>query len=125
MYTKNKKDSFVFRKGFPATARTNAETFYQVLDTGRATLLGLYIKEIVEEKSIYGPKPTRHYNDLEEFFVLLDGTMHKIDRETKPLSAILSDHWPELMSYIAEHHLKLTSAEDLAKVVRRYNELAQ
>lgn len=123
MYTKNKKDSFVFRKGFPITDRGNAETFYQVLETGKATLLRLATKDIVEEKEILASKLSRHYRDVDLFYLLHNGTMHKIDKETTPLQNILTDRQDELKDYISDQQLKMRSAEDLVKVVKKYNDL--
>lgn len=125
MYTKNKKDSFWFRKGFPDTERGNEETYYQVLETGPVTLLKLAAKNIVEEKDILSTKPSRHYEDVEQFYILRDGVMYKIDKETARLQDILIDRKEELNNYISEQQLKMRSAEDFTKVVRKYNELKQ
>lgn len=123
MYSKNKKDSFVFRKGFPVTDRGNAETFYQVLATGKVTLVRLATKDILEEKEILASKVSRHYQDVDLFYLLRDGIMHKIDRETTPLQNILTDRQEELKNYISDQQLKMRSTEDLVKVVKKYNEL--
>ena len=123
MYSKNKKDSFVFRKGFPVTDRGNDETFYQVLEKGKVTLLRLNAKDIIEEKEILEAKVSRHYTDFEQFYVFRDGIMHKIDKETMPLPEILVDRRDELKNYISEQQLKMRSAEDLVKVVKKYNDL--
>jgi hypothetical protein len=125
MYTKNKKDSFVFRKGFPDTDRGNAETFYQVLEKGKVTLLRLATKDIIEEKEILASKVSRHYRDVEEFYLFRDGVMNKINKETAPVQDILTDRREELKTFISEQQLKMRSPEDLAKVVKKYNELRQ
>lgn len=125
MYTKNKKDSFIFRKGFPDADRGNAETFYQVLEKGQVTLLRLAAKDIVEEKEILVSKISRHYKDVDQFYILRDGVMHKIDKDTAPLQDILSDQRDILKNYISEQQLKMRSPDDLAKVVKKYNELHQ
>lgn len=123
MYTKNKKDSFVFRKGFPETERGNIETFYQVLEKGQVILIRLATKVIVQEKEMLASKLSRHYQDEEEFYLFHEGTMHKINRETNPLQNILIDHRDELVTYIAQQQLKMRSADDLVKVVKKYNQL--
>lgn len=125
MYTKNKKDSVVFRKGFPASDRGNVETFYQVLENGKVVLLKLSTKDIVEEKEILASKLNRHYQDVEQFYLFRDGAIHKIDKDTMPLQNILTDRQEELKNYISEKQLKMRSAEDLVKVVKKYNELQQ
>lgn len=123
IFNKNKKDSFLFRKGFPQADRGNKETFYRVLEQGSATLLVLIVKDIVQEKEVIPTKSSRHYTDVEVFYILKDGSMHKIDSETTTLPDILSDRREELKSYISEQHLRMRSAADLVKVVKKYNEL--
>jgi hypothetical protein len=125
LYTRNKKDSFVFRKGFPTTDRGNEETFYQVLDNGRTALLRLATKDIIEEKEVLASKPSRRFQDVEFFYLLKDGIMHKIDRDVTPLQDILSDKREELENYISSEQLKMRSAEDMVKVVKKYNSLVQ
>jgi hypothetical protein len=125
MYTKNKKDSFVFRKGFPDTDRGNAETFYQVLEKGKVTLLRLATKDIIEEKEILASKVSRHYRDVEEFYLFRDGVMNKINKETAPVQDIVTDRREELKTFISEQQLKMRSPEYLVKVVKKYNELQQ
>jgi len=122
IYAKNKADSFVFRKGFPIADRGNAETFYQVLEQGQVTLLRLTSKEIVEETQILESKRSRHYRDVEQYYILRDRILYKIDKETAPLQEILSDRREELKNFISEHQLRMRSAGDLVKVVRKYNE---
>jgi len=123
LYTKNKKDSFVFRKGYPATERGNGETFYQVLDNGPVFLLQLAIKDIVEEKEILDSKRSRHFQDLDHLYLFRDGIMTKIDEANAPLQDIFADKWEELKKFISEQQLKMRSAEDLTKVVKKYNAL--
>lgn len=125
MYGRNKKDSFVFRKGFPDTERGSKETFYRVLAEGKVILLLLTAKDIVEEKDILAPKPSRHFQDTEQFYLFKNGSMHKVDRDTAPIQDILSEHRDALKSYISENQLKMRSADDLVKVTRKYNELQQ
>lgn len=123
LFTKNKKDSFLFRKGFPVYDRGNSETFYQVLESGKATLLHLAAKDIVEEKEILASKVSRSYTDINLFFIFRDGVLIKIDKESATLPEILSDRGEELKTFIAEQQLKMRTTEDFIKVVRKYNEL--
>lgn len=123
MYSRNKSDSFVFRKGFPDSDRGNKETFYRVLEEGKVTLIELTAKDIQEEKEILSTKPSRHFRNVEQFYVFRNGTLHKIDKESNPVENILSDKQAELKAYISQQRLKMRSAEDLIIVVRKYNEL--
>ena len=123
MYSKNKKDSFVFRKGFPDTDRGNEETFYQVLEKGKVTLIRLATKDVIEEKEVLAAKVSRHYQDVDQFYVLHDGMMHRIGKEPTQLQTILTDRQEEIKNYISEQQLKMRSPDDYVKVVRKYNEL--
>ena len=123
IYTKNKKDSLVFKKGFPVSDRGNAETFYQVHESGPATLVQLYAKDIIQEKEILDSKTSRRYQDVEEYYLAKDGIMYKLNRENASIADILSDRRDELKSFISQQQLKMRSAEDYAKVVKKYNDL--
>ena len=123
MYTKNKKDSFLFKKGFPKTERDDNETFYLMLERGAATLLRLATKDIVQEKELIDAKVSRHYQDVDLFFLLRDGVMHKVDTDNNPVQNILSDRRDELKNFIKEQQLKMRTQEDMVKVVRKYNSL--
>ncbi len=124
IYTKNKKDSFLFKKGFPASDRGNAETFYEVLEDGQVTLVKLSTKDIIEQKEILESKKLRHYQDVEEYYLVKEGMMHKISKESAHIADILSDRRDELKKFISEQQLKMRTADDYAKVVKRYNDLS-
>jgi hypothetical protein len=123
IYSRNKKDSFLFRKGFPDADRGNKETFYRVLEEGPVTLLMLPAKDILQEKDMLATKPSRHFQDVELFYILKEGKMYKIDNEVALVSEILSDRREQLKKYISDQQLRMRSGEDFLKVVRKYNEL--
>lgn len=123
LYSRNKKDSFLFRKGYPAYDRGNPETFYQVLETGKATLLRLPAKDIVEEKEIIAAKVSRHYLDVDIYYIFMDGALTKIEKENEVIPSSLGDRRNELRKFISEQQLKMKTPEDFAKMVKKYNEL--
>ena len=126
MFTKGKKDSFLFRKGFPNSDRGNADTYYQVLADGHATLLKLITKDIAQEKEVLASKVSRQYIDVELLYLLHGGTIHAIDKDKIPaVQDLLTDRREELKNYISDQQLKLRSADDLVKLVKKYNELHQ
>lgn len=124
LFSKNHKDSFVFRKGFPPAGKANSETFYQVLVEGKVILLKQIVKIIIEEKQIIEPNVHRRLEEEVNFYVLREGDMHKVNSEKNALSEILSDRSDQLKDYIATNQLKMRSAEDLIRVVKWYNESA-
>ena len=50
LYTQSRKnkDSLLFRKGYPSIEKNTEDTYYQVLVSGKAVLLRLYTKVLVE-----------------------------------------------------------------------------
>ena len=123
IFPKNKKDSFLFRKGYPEIGLANAETYYEVLVQGKATLLQLHRKNIIEERQVLDSKASRFYEAAEELFVFMNGTMHKIEDRQDAIATIFSDKSTEVTSWITDQKLKLRSPSDYVQVVKWYNSL--
>ena len=76
MYTRSgrKKDSLVFRKGFPAFEKATENTYYQVLFEGKIVLLRLFSRNIIEEKEIVSTNGNaKHRMEEVETYFLLEG----------------------------------------------------
>lgn len=119
------KDTMIFRKGFPAAGLGTDETYYQVLTTGKAMLLRLFSKTVVEETPLGAASVQRHFEDNEDFYLLRNNQLMLVNKEKGSLVELLKDHTVELKQFIGESQLKMRSAEDLCRVVRKYNELVQ
>lgn len=127
LYPNDKKrgDSMVFRKGFPATEKANNETFYQVLLEGRAVLLKLFLKNILEEKQLGTSETRRRYIDAVEYYLFKDGRMILLPEGREEALAAINDKTIELRQYITEKQLRLRSTDDFVLLAGRYNELLQ
>lgn len=124
LYPKDSKDSMVFRKGYPATGRNNAETFYQVLMTGKASLLYILSKTIVEEKDIVATSSKRFFEEEDEFFLLNDGKLTElIKSDREKLAAQFPEQEAALLKFMNEEQMKMKTADDFKKFVKKYNEL--
>jgi hypothetical protein len=124
LYPKNSKDSMVFRKGFPPIGTYNAETFYQVLLTGKASLLHVLSKTIVEEKDVLPSSTKRFFEDEDHFFLLTNNVITELikgDREK--LAAQFPTQQAALLKFMNEAEMKMKSADDFKKFVVKYNEL--
>ena len=120
-----KTDSLVFRKGFPNIGRATAETYYQVLCEGRATLLQLFNKNIIEDKQLGAMSMNRRYQDEDKLYLLFNNTMTEIVREKNALLELLPDQADALKHYIDVNDLRMKSAADITRIVQKYNELVQ
>ncbi|HUR12069.1 MAG TPA: hypothetical protein VM012_11895 [Flavitalea sp.] len=120
-----KSDSLYFRKGFPPVGKATNETFYQILAEGKATLLHLVSKNIIEEKQYGATNVYRHFENEERFFVFLNNEMIQVDRDRMSLTNILLDKGAEIKQFINDQDLRMRSPEDLTLVVKKYNALVQ
>ena len=118
-----KKDSLLFRKGYPAVQNCTVETYYQVLFEGKIALLKLYVKNIIESKQAIPATTTRRLEDVETFYLLKEGTMILLPQDKNDLPKSFPDKSDLLSKFIAEQQLRMRTSEDFIQVAKKYNEL--
>ncbi|THU35857.1 hypothetical protein FAM09_20910 [Niastella caeni] len=120
-----KKDSLLFRRGFPTTDKTSESTYFHVLLQGKATLLRLIARNIVEEKQLVSVngRINRRMEEVEYYYLLQNGTMTLLPANKNDLPSTFGDHKEQIAQLIAARQLKLHSPEDFVAVVKKYNEL--
>lgn len=124
LYPKSNKDSMVFRKGFPPCGLYNAETFYQVLLQGKASLLHILSKAIVEEKDVLPSSTKRYFDEEEQFFLFANGlTTELVKNDREKLAAQFPAQQAALLKFMNEGELKMKTADDFRKFIMKYNEL--
>jgi len=124
LYPKN-KDSLLFRRGFPATDKTSDNTYFQVLLQGKASLLRLVARNIIEEKQMVtvNGSVSRRMEDAEYYYLLQNGALTLLPVNRTDLPATFADKKEPMAEFIASHQLKMHSPEDYVQVVKKYNEL--
>lgn len=127
LYTGNRKskDSMVFRKGFPAIGKYTADTYYQVLTNGKAVLLCLPTKVMVEEKQLVGNNSRSSLMGEEFYYLLQDGIMTALPKDKDELIKRLPVQQDGLKQFVAKQTFRMDKAEDFVKVITKYNELLQ
>jgi len=125
MYQKSgrNKDSMIFRKGYPQFEKATEETFYQVMFEGKITLLRLISKNISEQREVVGGNVTRRLEDAEQCFLFRNGKMTPLNYDKSELLDQLADKSAQLSAYISAEQIRIRTAEDIVKVIRKYNEL--
>lgn len=127
IYTKSGKsrDSMIFKKGFPGINGGTDETFYQVLLSGKATLLRLFVKTLVAEKQLVNDNGHNRLEDDEHYFLLQDGVMISLPRNKNELVEKLPAQTEPMKQFVAQQTLRMEKADDFVKIISKYNELLQ
>ncbi|WP_143774395.1 hypothetical protein [Niastella vici] len=124
MYPKN-KDSLLFRRGFPQTDKTSESTYFQLLWQGKASLLRLPARNIIEEKQIVtvNGRISRRMEEVEYYYLYQNGALTLLPADRVALPEQFSDKKQPVAEFIAAHQLKMHSPDDFVQVVKKYNEL--
>jgi len=127
IYTKSggNRDSMVFRKGFPVTDKANEETFYEILEDGKSTLLCLHFKQISEETQFASKVIYRRIKDETQYYLLQNGKMTDLPMDKLIIvQQFPAEHQEAIRKYIGDQQLKFNRGnEDFEKLVRYYNSL--
>ena len=126
MYPK-KKDSLLFRRGFPATDRTTDQTYFHVLVQGKTSLLRLIARNIVEEKQLVSVngRVDRRLEEVEQYYLLQNGKMTLLPASTRDLPEVFADKKEPIAQFITTKQLRMHDPEDFIAVINKYNELTQ
>ena len=120
-----KKDSLLFRRGFPSTNKTTDQTYFHVLLQDKSSLLRLVARNIIEEKQLVSVngRINRRMEEVEFYYLLRNGEMVLLPASRTELPAIFADKKEPLARFIAERQFKMHSPDDFVAVVKKYNEL--
>jgi hypothetical protein len=123
MYPK-KKDSLLFRRGFPDTDKTTESTYFHVLIQDKASLLRLIARNIIEEKQIVSNgRSNRRLEEIEYYYRLQNGAMTLLPADRIEVAEKFGDKKEPIAAFIAAQQLKMHAPEDFVQVIKKYNEL--
>jgi hypothetical protein len=118
------KDSLVFRKGFPASEKTNDHTFFQILFKDKVQLLRLFSRNIIEDRTLVTTgKHNKRLEEAETFYLFQNNQLIVLPARSNDLAAVFPEKKTELAAFIDTQNLRMRSAEDFLAVVKKYNEL--
>lgn len=124
IYTSKKnKDSLLFRKGFPAIDKNTADTYYQVMLSGKAVLLRRYSRILVEEKQLVSSNSSHRLEEDEAFFLYQHEVMIPLPRNKEQLLEKLPVQSDQLKTFVAQQTLRMDKADDFLRIISKYNEL--
>jgi len=123
MYPK-KKDSLLFRRGFPSTDKTSENTYFQVLLQDKASLLRLIARNIIEEKQVVSNgRVNRRLEEAEFYYLLQNGAMTLLPADRTELPEKFGDKKEPIAAFIVAQQLRMHTPEDFVQVMKKYNEL--
>jgi len=124
MYPK-KKDSLLFRRGFPQTDKTTENTYFQLLWQDKASLLRLPARNIIEEKQIVtvNGQVSRRMEETEYYYLYQNGALTLLPADRISLPELFADKKQPVAEFIAAKQLKMHNPDDFVQVVKKYNEL--
>lgn len=115
--------NMVFENGFPSVDKQDDQAYYQILDTGKITLLKYYSVSYLDKKQYGNASITRTFEQSQHYYLLQAGTMKKLEKGQDALLSHFADKKDELKKYIEENKLKCRKEEDWKKVITHYNSL--
>ena len=122
MSEESKGFTTIFKNGFPETGKNTFQTYYQVLDSGKATLLKhIFIRQ----------RETRPYNsatlvtvyDKDKNYYLFANNKMTLIKKPEDLFEVLNDKNSEVKSFISSNKIKTNKESDLISLISFYNKL--
>ncbi len=116
--------NMVFENGFPAVDKQNEESYYQVIDTGKASLLKYHTVSYIDKKQYGNASMTRVFEQAQSYYILRDAVMKKIEKGQEEFLSLFPDKQAELKRYIGQNKIKCRKEDDWKKLVAYYNSLS-
>ncbi len=113
----------VFENGFPAVDKQDEGSYYQVIDTGKASLLKYFSVSYIDKKQYGNASITRVFEQAQSYYLLHNGVMKKIDKGQEAFFSLFPDKKEELKKYVGQHKIKCRKEDDWRKVIAYYNSL--
>jgi hypothetical protein len=114
----------IYERGFSSIEGHDANTIYEVLDSGKVTLLKHHHVFYNDKKEYGSASITRIFGERVEYFVAMaDGSTKKLEKGTNEILTLLSDKKQLVTRYILDEGLKCKKEDDWLKVIRYYNSL--
>ena len=113
----------IFKNEFPVIGRLTKQTYYQVLDSGKITLLKNFTISYKDDKPFNNPVVTRIFEQKVNYYFFSENTMTLFNGKPETLFTMIRDKKNEVIAYINKYKLKLRNEEDLQEIISYYNSL--
>jgi len=121
--TKQGIKAYVFQSGFPKIDNQTIIHFYQVLATGKLSLLKSINKNIEERLNEMSGEKSKEFAVRENLYVFINGEMKRVKKEKSFFLELLADQKGTITTYIDANKLNFKNEEQLQKLIEYYNSL--
>lgn len=100
--------------------------FIQIMANGQVSLIDKLTMDMVESNynaAMDAGETSDKYYVVHTYYIIKDGTIHKIKKNKKSILKILNDKETELATYIKTNKIRIKEPFEIAKVVNYYNSL--
>lgn len=113
----------LFRNGFPVTGNLKPDSYLEVLESGKITLLKKTTKSIMETKDYNSPILKKEILGNVQYFVFSDSKLTSLKKDQSSVIEILRGKIPEIETYIKSAKLNLKKEEGLIALIAYANTL--
>ena len=113
----------IFQSGFPPIDNQNRISFYEILYTGKTSLLKSVYKTIQERNNDMSGERFKEFTTYENLYLLKEGTMVRIKKDKSSLISLLQDKTGAIQKYIDHQKLNLKNEANVIELIKYYNSL--
>jgi hydroxymethylpyrimidine pyrophosphatase-like HAD family hydrolase len=121
--TKQGVTKYIFQAGFPKIDNQTILSFYQVLCSGKASLLKSINKNIEERGNELSGEKYKEFITRENWYILKAGEMQRVKKDKAFFLAMFPEKSAELNSFITNNKINFKSEEQIIKLVTYFNSL--
>ena len=121
--TKEGIKSLFFQTGFTAIDNQTAIHFYQVIVSGKLSLLKSMNKNIEERLNELSGEKSKEFAQRENLYVLNEGSLKRVKKDSDFFLSTMANQKEAINQYIRTNKLNFKNEEQLKKLVEFYNSL--
>jgi hypothetical protein len=115
--------NYQFQTGFPKVDNQTNIHFYQVLVSGKATLLKSIVKSIGEHGNELSGEKSKDFMERENTYVLIGSDMKRLKKDKDFFITLMADQSGPIAQYLTTNKVNFKSEDQLIKLIEYYNSL--
>ncbi len=121
--TNTNNQQMVFKNGYPSYDKFDESTYYQMLFSGKKSLLKKNMKILMERKAYNTATAEKYFDNIVIYLFAENDKVGKLKISKKDLMEFFSDKKVEIENYLKKENINLKSDNDLVKVFSYYQSL--